>query len=84
MALGDAMMRAGIAERRLAKRTAQQQADDFVAANDRSPVIQGAALEPDPTKPAKGGRYQLADGTWHRLGVEACRILPKGYPRWRL
>lgn len=64
-------------------RGSQQQADDFCAANDRHPVVAGIALEPDPTKPSKGGRYKTADGTWHYLGASACKLLPDGYPRWQ-
>lgn len=65
-------------------RVPQQQADDFVRANDRSPVVIGSAIEPDPSRPAQGARYKLDDSTWHRLGAEACAMLPDGYPRWKV
>ncbi len=65
-------------------RTPQQQANDFIAANDKSPVVYGAVIEPAPNRPGRGGRYRLADGSSHRLGLEACRLLPEGYPKWRL
>lgn len=63
-------------------RSPQQQADDFMAANRKSPVVSGYAIEPDPRKPAKGASYTLADRTTHRLGVEACGLLLEGFPRW--
>jgi len=65
-------------------RTAKQQADDFIKANAEHPVISGGVLEPNPDKPAKGGWYRLSNGAKHRLSVEACRLLPAGYPRWKL
>lgn len=81
--MGDGLQKA-VAATRATRRTPQQQADEFVRANKRSPVVAGEALEPDPRKPAKGARYKLDDGTWHRLGAEACSLLPDGFPRWKL
>lgn len=63
-------------------RTAKQQAADFQAANDRSLVVIGSAIQKNPTKPAKGAMYKLADGSWHYLGAAACGLLPDGYPKW--
>jgi hypothetical protein len=56
----------------------------FMAANDKSPVISGRAIEPDPRKPAKGGIYELENGDLFKLNVEECRALPEGYPKWKL
>lgn len=82
-AMGEGLQRA-FAATRSTRRTPQEQADAFVAANAKSPVVVGAALEPDPNKPAKGARYKLQNGAWHYLGAAACRLLPQGYPRWKL
>lgn len=57
-------------------RTPEQQAADFMRANDASPVVAGRGL------PKGGGVYRLDDGTSHRLGLAACRLLPSQYPRW--
>jgi len=62
----------------------QQQVADFIAANDRFPVVSGYALEPDPRKPAKGGVYTLSNGIAYKLNLAECRALPDGYPRWDL
>ena len=51
----------------------------FCAANARSPVIAGRALEEDPRKPARGAAYTLADGQTFTLNVEECRAVT---PRW--
>lgn len=56
----------------------------FVAANKKALVVSGFVIEPDPSKPPKGASYTLADGTTHRLDVEDCQALPKGYPKWKL
>lgn len=56
----------------------------FIAANDRSPVIEGWANESDPRNPAKGGTYRLQSGKTFSLSVEECRALPNGYPKWKL
>lgn len=61
-------------------RTPQQQADDFAAANAKSAVISGYALEQDPNKPSKGVVYRLMDGTRHRLGAAAVQLSTA--PRW--
>lgn len=57
-------------------------AEEFVKANDASPVIEGWVNEPDPAKPAKGGTYRLKNRKTFSLTVEDCRSLPDGYPRW--
>lgn len=75
--MGEGMQRA-VAATRATRRTPQQQADAFMAANDRHPVVAGAGLE------RGGGRYMTADRKWHYLGLAACRLLPEGYPRWQL
>lgn len=72
-------------------RTPQQQAADFVEANDRHPVVAGRVIEARPPRyennvrvfETTGIRYQTDDGKWHRLGKVAVRLLPTGYPRWR-
>lgn len=51
----------------------------FIAANAKSPVIAGRALEADPRKPARGGVYTLASGQTFTLTVEECRAVT---PRW--
>lgn len=63
-------------------RSSQQQRDDFVKANDKSLVVSGYAIEPNPHKSAKGAVYKLADGSSHRLSAEACSLLPENYPKW--
>lgn len=57
---------------------------EFMKANDESPVVIGAVNEPDPSKPPKGARYELADGRKFNLGLATCRELPEEYPRWKL
>lgn len=59
-------------------RSPQEQANDFIAANDRSPVIAGRAIGHG----GKGGVYTLKDLSKHRLGGAAMKLLPDGYPRW--
>lgn len=66
------------------RRTPQQQADDFMAANDRNPVIAGAALEENPERPSRGARYKTTDGKWHYVGASAHKLLRAGYPRWQI
>lgn len=61
--------------------TPQEQADAFVQANTRSPVVVGSARKA--TKGGAGAAYKLADGTRHTMGGEAHRLLPEGFPRWR-
>lgn len=63
-------------------RTPQQQADDFVAANNKYGVIAGTAIELNASKPSKGCLYKLTDGRWYRLGVKALQLLPEEYPKW--
>lgn len=67
-------------------RAPEQQAADFIAANDRSPVIAGSAIHKGSEHPDNvvGCTYTLDDHSKHRLGSEACRLLPDGYPKWRL
>lgn len=55
-------------------------ATQFVKANDKSLVVQGSVLDM-----RKGGaRYRLESGTTFVLPVEECRLLPEGYPKWKL
>lgn len=75
-------LRRAIAAAAATRRTPQEQADEFVRANDASPVIAGAALEENPQKPSKGARYKLANGGWHYVGAAAGHLLPDGYPKW--
>ena len=63
---------------------AKAKADLFVQANNVSPVVSGAAVQPDPRKPARGCRYELKNGLRFHVGVRAHRVLPEGYPRWDL
>lgn len=53
-------------------------ASAFMQANDKSPVVSGAAIG----NGGQGGVYTLADKQSFRLSVEDCRSLPAGYPRW--
>lgn len=55
---------------------------EFLAANAKSPVVSGYAIESDPHKPAKGAVYTLADGTRWRLNVAECQAI--GMPRWAI
>ena len=52
----------------------------FLAANKRSPVIEGWALEPDPRKPARGASYRLRSGKLFTLTPDELRDV--GMPRW--
>lgn len=49
---------------------------DFMDANDQSPVVEGHVLYKG------GGRYKLADGSWHVLKKSECEELPEPYPKW--
>jgi hypothetical protein len=62
----------------MTKRTPQQQADDFMAANDKSPVVAGYAIG----QGGQGGNYTLKDGSKYYVGAAACGLLREGYPRW--
>lgn len=64
----------------MAGRTPQQQCDDFVAANTASPVTSGSVIG----QGGEGAYFTLANRTTHRLGAEACKLLPDGFPRWDL
>lgn len=57
-----------------------ENAQAFVAANKRSPVVSGYALEPDPRKPAKGVCYRLANGKSFTLTPAECGTVE---PRWK-
>lgn len=57
-------------------------AQAFIAANAESPVVYGAAREPDPRKPARGASYRLKDGRRFILNVQDCKDV--GMPRWDL
>ncbi len=62
-------------------RTPEQQAKDFIEANDKSPVVSGYAIEPRP-EGSKGVVYTLKDQTKHRLGSRACKLVTEPYPIW--
>lgn len=55
-------------------------ADRFLAANSKSPVVYGRAIEPNPNRPAKGAVYRLKNGQEFRLSVADCKAV--GMPRW--
>lgn len=59
------------------RRSAYQQADEFVATNRHFKVV-AEAKDSD----GKGVRYKLTNNKWYRLGAAASRLLPEGYPRW--
>ncbi len=61
-------------------RTAQEQADAFVKANRHNLVIEGGVIGSG----GQGARYRTYDGVWHVLCREACKLLPEGFPRWKL
>ncbi len=50
----------------------------FMTANDKSPVVSGAAIG----KGGEGGYYTLQDGKSFKLDLADCQALPEGYPRW--
>lgn len=52
----------------------------FLVANKESPVVSGAALEPNPNRPSRGARYTLDDGRTFTLSREDCEQV--GMPRW--
>jgi hypothetical protein len=54
----------------------------FIAANKRSPVVSGWAIEQDPRKPARGAGYTLKNGKTYNLSVEECGQV--GMPRWNI
>ncbi len=56
-------------------------AQAFVTANAKSPVVEGWVLEPDPHRPARGGTYVLKNGSRFTMNVEECRTVT---PRWDL
>lgn len=53
-------------------------AEDFMKANDDSPVVSGAAVG----KGGQGGYYTLKNGKTFKLSLEDCQALSKTYPRW--
>lgn len=61
-----------------------QRARDFMAANDRSPVVSGSAREPNPNKPSKGATYMLDNRDRWRLNLDDCQALLPGYPKWKI
>ncbi len=75
--MGNGLKRA-VAAAKATRRTPDQQAADFIAANDQSVVVAGRSIG----NGGKGGYYTLDNGSRHRLGLEAMRLLPEGYPRW--
>lgn len=54
------------------------QVAEFIAANDRSPVVQGYVR----SAMSGGAVYTLRSGTAFALTRDECRALPPGYPRW--
>lgn len=56
-------------------------AKKFLAENAKSPVISGYAIEPNPTKPAKGVSYTLEDGQTFLLTPKECADV--GMPKWK-
>lgn len=61
--------------------TPTEKAKAFMAANDKSPVVIGAAIG-NGGQGGQGGHYTLKDKQSFRLSVEDCQSLPEGYPRW--
>lgn len=53
-----------------------KKAKRFVAENDNSPVISGAAFE------GGGGVYSFDNGKSIELTLEDSLSLPEGYPKW--
>lgn len=62
------------------RRSPSVQAADFVRANDRSFVVAGRVLGAG----GQGAIYTLEDRTRLRLGAEASKLLPEGYPKWKI
>lgn len=56
-----------------------KKSEEFIKANDKSPVIIGAAIG----NGGKGGIYTLANGKRYTLNLEDCQALPVGYPKWK-
>lgn len=56
-----------------------EQVKDFIAANDKSPVIEGSVL----SLKDGGAIYELEDGTYFKLTRDECRALSEGYPKWK-
>ena len=65
------------------KRTPEQQAADFIAANDRSLVVAASVLHTGKDV-VQGAQYILDDRSKHYLSSAAARLLPDTYPKWRL
>jgi hypothetical protein len=59
------------------------QVRQFIKANDKWPVISGAAIEPNPNKPPRGAIYTLSSKRAFKLTPEELRALPDGYPKWK-
>lgn len=68
----------------MARRTPEQQASDFIRANDASPVVSGAVTFRGEEHPdnATGVRYTLEDNSTHRLGRAAAALVQEPYPKW--
>jgi hypothetical protein len=56
----------------------QDTVDRFVKYNDKSPVVEGFAIE----NGGMGAVYTLKNGRRIELDRDDCRSLPPGYPKW--
>lgn len=63
-------------------RTAKQQAEDFMQANDKSPAVSAYLIEPNPNRSRKGIVYRLKDGSSHRLNDTAANLVTAPFPIW--
>ena len=50
----------------------------FMNANDKSPVVSGAAIG----NGGEGGFYTLKDGQTFKLSLADCKALKEHYPMW--
>lgn len=62
------------------KSIAMQQVNEFVSANDKSPVVEGSVLD----LTVGGAFYELEDGSCFKLYFDECQMLAEGYPKWKL
>jgi hypothetical protein len=60
-------------------------AAQFMLANDRSPVVSGAAMHKGEERPENvtGARYTLQDHKSFELSSEDLRSMPREYPKWK-
>ena len=63
-----------------------EKAAEFMAANDASPVVEGAVTFKGGEHPknATGARYTLESGRNYVLTSADLRSMPKKYPKWKL